>query len=451
MEQISSAVGGRSSLPAAFAESLSPAMPEVQARPSRSTPAASPDEEARAHNLYGVRILRCAADRRIEIATSAGPRWVVDCATNGPFALNLREEVVQGAVNAIKYFGALHTSIASARAQTGIGYEILERLAAMKGGASLGRAYPTTFAANIAAAAGFAKLDCTAVVHPNAHATVQFALEGAFGADRIIRSRNTAEVAKAFAKSTRRPVVIVEDGLYSMGRFADFEALQGFLASSPRGMVWLDDAHSVGMRGRDGRGEAMERMGAYADRCVVTGSFGKAFGAAGGFLVGPEAFVEAALGVSVADRFSCNLDVAAQGAVLAAMKLLGDPGELSFLQRELTARLHRFDAALASMGIATEQAGSSIAFRVVPFPGPGEAIRAAGALLEDAGFLTTPVYYPTVARGTGAIRISLSVGHKMEDVDALIAALWPLVGTRTVGSLDAANALWTNTSFQAAA
>ena len=112
---------------------------------------------------------------------------------------------------------------------------------------------------------------------------------------------------------------------------------------------------------------------------------------------------------------------AGSDTVLAAMKLLGDPDELSFLQRELTARLQRFDAALAAMGVTTEQAGSSIAFRVVPFSGPGEAIRAAGALLEDAGFLTTPVYYPTVARGTGAIRISLSVGHKMKDVDALIA------------------------------
>jgi 7-keto-8-aminopelargonate synthetase-like enzyme len=398
----------------------SPRDGEAEARPPL-------DEEARALNLYGVRILRCAGDRRIEIATAAGPRWVVDCATNGPFAMNLRAEVVAGAIGAISEFGALHTSIASARAQTGLGAAILGRLAEMKGGDSLGRAYPTTFAANIAAAAGLAKLDCTAVVHPNAHATVQFALEGAFDAGRLIRTKNTAEVAAAFAKTTRRPVVVVEDGLYSMGKFADFGALKGFLDAAPKGLVWLDDAHSVGMRGRGGRGEAMERMEGHADRCLVTGSFGKAFGAAGGFLVGPASFVRTALGVSVADRFSCNLDVAAQGAVLAAMNLLSRPEELGALQAALAARLGRLDAALADAGVETEQQGTSIAFRVVPFSGAAQAIRAAGVLLEQAGFLTTPVYHPTIARGAGAIRISLSAGHRLDDIDALGAALAPLL------------------------
>ncbi len=386
------------------------------------------DIEARARNLYGVQILRCLADRQVEIATPEGPRRVIDCATNGPFALNQRSEVVQGAIDAITSYGALHSSIAAARAQTGIAAEICERLAAMKGGDSLGRIYPTTFAANMAAATGLAALDCTVVVHPNAHATVQSALESAFAPDRIIRTKNTAEVAAAFAKTTRRPVAIVEDGLYSMGRFADFSSFKDFLDNAPRGLLWLDDAHSVGMRGQDGRGEAMEQMAGYADRTLVTGSFGKAFGAAGGFLTGPSAFIRTALGVSVADRFSCNLDVAAQGAVLAAMKLLSRPGELETLQQGLEARLEMLDTALEAVGVTTEQSGTSIAFRVVPFAGPSEAIHAAGVLLEKAGFLTTPVYYPTIARGQGAIRISLSVGHSVSDVEALISAILPLLG-----------------------
>lgn len=397
------------------------------------SPKAPADYEARARNLYGVEILRCGSDRRVQIATPAGPRWVVDCATNGPFAMNLRAEVVQGAIDAIKDFGALHTSIASARAQTGLAAAILGGLSEMKGGDSLARAYPTTFSANIAAAAGLAKMDCTVILHPNAHATVQFALDGAFSAERLIRTKNTAAVAMAFAKTTRRPVVIVEDGLYSMGSFADFESLKNFLNANPKGMVWLDDAHSVGMRGRNGRGEAMERMEDYADRCIVTGSFGKAFGAAGGFLVGPAAFVQTTLGVSVSDRFSCNLDVAAQGAVLAAMTLLRRPEELHFLQDALAARLKRLDDALGAAGVVTEQSETSIAFRVVPFAGAAEAIHAAGILLEEAGFLTTPVYYPTIARGAGAIRISLSAGHAVSDVDTLIEKLVPLLERKAGG------------------
>jgi 7-keto-8-aminopelargonate synthetase-like enzyme len=382
------------------------------------------DVDARSRGLYGFEIRRCERGRRVEIVAADGPRCVIDFATNSAFDLNTRPEVVEGSIAAIKDFGASHASIAAARAQTGVASEITKRLSAMKGGDSAARVYPTTFAANTAAAAGLAAMDATGIVHTNAHATVQLATDGALEANRIIRTKNTAGVAAAFSMTTRRPVFVVEDGLYSMGRFSDFEAIQRFLDGCPRGMAWFDDAHSVGLGGRDGRGETMDRMERYTDRCVVTGSFGKAFGAAGGFLVGPAAFVEGVLGGSVADRFSCNLDIGAQGAVVAAMKLLATPGELESLQRQLAARLQRLDGGLAAIGVEPEQALSSIPFRVVPFSGPGEAIRAAGVLL-DAGFLTTPVYYPTIARGLGAIRLSVSTGHAMADVDALIEALIP--------------------------
>jgi 8-amino-7-oxononanoate synthase len=381
------------------------------------------DLEARTRNLYGMRILRCAPDRLIEVETPEGPRWVVDCVTNSPFSLNLREEVVSSALEAIKKFGAIHSSVACARAETGLAGEITAHLCSLKGGESLARIYPTTFSANIATAAGLAKMGCTAVVHPHVHATVQFALKGAFESGRIVFTKNTAEVATAFAKTTRRPVVVIEDGLYSMGGFADFEALGDFLKSSPNGMVWLDDAHSVGMRGKHGRGEAMEQMADFTDRCLVTGSFGKALGAAGGFLVGPETFVQQMLGVSVADRFSCNLDIGAQGAVLAAMKLLTQEGELETLQQKLAERLNLLDDALSSAGVLTEQFGTEIAYRVVPFNGPMEGVKAASALLDEAGFLTTPVYYPTIARGTGAIRVSISAAHSIADIERLSAAL----------------------------
>jgi 7-keto-8-aminopelargonate synthetase-like enzyme len=238
--------------------------------------------------------------------------------------LNLRNEVVERAIDQIRHFGTLHTSIAAGRAQTGIGGEIIRRLENMKGPDSMARIYPTTFAANCATAGGISQMNCTVVMHPNLHATVQFAIRGAVAPDRIIKTRNTAEVAATYAQGSRRKVVVVEDGLYSMGRFADFESLSKFLTRCPNGLVWFDDAHSVGMRGRDGRGEAMEQMQAHTGQTIVTGSFGKAYGAVGGFMTAPASFVRETLEVSVSDRFSCNLDVSAQGAILGAMELLAN-------------------------------------------------------------------------------------------------------------------------------
>src|SRR4051812_49288367 len=77
------------------------------------------DVEARRLNLYGVQILRCKPGRQVEIAVENHGRWVVDFATNGPFGLNLRPEVVEKSIELIRQFGTLHTSIAAGRAQTG--------------------------------------------------------------------------------------------------------------------------------------------------------------------------------------------------------------------------------------------------------------------------------------------------------------------------------------------
>ncbi|WP_299010638.1 aminotransferase class I/II-fold pyridoxal phosphate-dependent enzyme [uncultured Shewanella sp.] len=383
------------------------------------------DIEARENNLYGLNVLRCGQNRKIEIKTKNGSQWVIDCLSNSPFSLNVRPEVVDSSIDAIRNFGALHSSVASARASTGMVYEITQKLSQMKTGDAESRLYPTTLSANIAVAAGLAskKLDATAIVHPNVHATVQFAIAGAFDPKRIIKSKNTAAVASAFAKTTKRPVVIIEDGLYSMGNFADFKGLGNFLDENKNGWVWFDDAHSVGMRGTNGRGEAMETMEKYTNRTIITGSLGKAFGAAGGFMSAPKSFTQNMLSVSVSDRFSCNLDVSAQGAILGAMRLLADINEYEHLQHQLKIRLDRFDAALDQIGIVTEQRETPIAYRVIPFSGPQEAIDGAAILLNNYGFVTTPVYYPTIARGKGAIRISLSVGHQIKDIDRLVTAL----------------------------
>ncbi|NRB25730.1 aminotransferase class I/II-fold pyridoxal phosphate-dependent enzyme [Shewanella sp.] len=397
------------------------------------------DVEARRCNLYGLNILRCGKNRLIEIDTTLhGPRWVVDCLSNSPFALNIRSEVVEGSIDAIRHFGALHASVASARAQTGIKNKITQKLTVMKTGNSESRLYPTTLSANIAVATGLARKEFNAIVivHSNVHATVQFAIAGAFDSARVIKTKNTAAVANAYAKTTRRPVVIIEDGLYSMGNFADFNALGNFLDENVNGWLWFDDAHSVGMRGENGRGEVMERMEKYTDRTIVTGSLGKAFGAAGGFMAAPKSFTQNMLSVSIPDRFSCNLDVSAQGAILAAMDLLSDSDKYKSLQNALKIRLNRFDKALNEMGIQTEQSGTPIAFRVISFENPQEAIRAASTLLHDEGFITTPVYFPTIARGKGAIRISLSTGHKLVDIDRLIKALDKLIIKKLVPQIN---------------
>jgi 7-keto-8-aminopelargonate synthetase-like enzyme len=117
---------------------------------------------------------------------------------------------------------------------------------------------------------------------------------------------------------------------------------------------------------------------------------------------------------------------------MASLRILARPGTLTTLRAQLNTRLAIVDAALAANGLRAEQAGTSIPFRVIYFGGPEEAISSAGTLLEEADCLTTPVYHPTIARGAGAIRISISVGHAVEDIHKLMGALLALIDRRKV-------------------
>jgi 8-amino-7-oxononanoate synthase len=389
--------------------------------PSSQSPQESPsthDQQAIELGLYRFVIRRIKPGRHIELIDG---RWVADFATNCPLGVNERPEVRLAAVEAISDFGSVHSSIASARAGTWLAPEIAQRLAELKGPSSVARLYPTTLSANQAVSTGVVNADVHIVIDPRVHATVMAAI----GKPQNMHvCKNSVRLANEYAASSSRTVWLVGDGLYSMGGFADFASIRDFLFRNPNGRVWLDDAHSVGMLGKDGRGEAMEQLSdaEISDRVVVTGSFGKAFGAAGGFAVGSQAFISDMLKTSVADRFSCNIDIAAQGAILASMKLLADPSTLRGLQLELEKRLHCFDSTVIKHGLACEQHASKIAFRLVPFRDAETAISVAGKLLEN-GFITTPVYFPTIARGAGGIRVSISASHSVDQVRSLALLL----------------------------
>jgi 8-amino-7-oxononanoate synthase len=201
---------------------------------------------------------------------------------------------------------------------------------------------------------------------------------------------------------------IVLEGLYSMD--GDVPPL----ADYPR-EPWLivDEAHALGVLGPDGTGAAAA-AGLTPD--VRIGTFGKAIGAHGAFVCGPDPLRDLLLNTARSLVFTT-----APPEPVAAMALAG----LRVLRREPERRA-RLDENVARLRRGLRQLGWNPlgTHHVVPLV-VGPAAMDLDRRLLSRGILAAGIRPPTVAPGTERIRLTVSAAHTREHIDQILDALGP--------------------------
>ncbi len=100
---------------------------------------------------------------------------------------------------------------------------------------------------------------------------------------------NLRDKIKTHLKKDKSPL-IVSDGLFPI--WAELAPVDDYLkiAEEFNGTVWVDDSHSVGILGENGRG-VFEYYHLNSERLYMGGTLSKAFGAYGGFVPGRSSFI----------------------------------------------------------------------------------------------------------------------------------------------------------------
>lgn len=225
-------------------------------------------------------------------------------------------------------------------------------------------------------------------------------------------------------------VVVVTDGVFSMlgelqnlGKLNDLK--KQFDAKFKHGIITVvDDAHGVGAIGKTGRG-AEEVFATRVD--VLIGTFGKAFGSDGGYVVGQQVIVDYLRESSATYIYSNSVSPGTAGASLAAFKLMGTPQGKTIL-KTLKENIRYFKAAAGRNAIPF--AAESIHPVQPVLIGDTLKTKAIVAKLFELGFLTTAISYPVVPPGRDEIRVQINANHTKESIDKLVAAL-----TRTLKEL----------------
>ena len=248
-------------------------------------------------------------------------------------------------------------------------------------------------------------------------------LDGAQLARATLRRYPHVDVAE-LARLTQRlaPRLIATDGVFSMdGDLAPLPAL-ALIARQTDAWLLVDDAHGLGVLGREGRG-SLDRFGLDAAAVpILVGTLGKAFGTFGAFVAGSEEMIE-----TLIQRARPYIYTTATPPALAAATRVS----LALARRE-DWRRERLATLIGRLRAGAAQLGLPLADSPTPIQpllaGSTERALAWSRALACVGLLVTAIRPPTVPAGTARLRITLSAAHTDADLARLLDALAGLPG-----------------------
>ena len=230
------------------------------------------------------------------------------------------------------------------------------------------------------------------------------------------RHGDLSELSDLLARSRARRRLVITDAVFSMD--GDAAPLAGIaeLCGRHGAMLYVDEAHAVGVLGATGAGLA-EAAGVEDRVDVSMGTLGKGLGAFGAYVAGAERLRQLLISRARSFVFTTALPPAACGAALAALRIV----------REEPARRVRLQALCARMKAGLGARGFDVAAVVSAiFPvvlGTEARALAAAAALRERGYFVRAIRPPTVPRGTSRLRVALSAGHDEAQVDGFLGAL----------------------------
>lgn len=230
-------------------------------------------------------------------------------------------------------------------------------------------------------------------------------------------SHNNLEELAAILKTTREQhpkCMILVDGVYSMdGDRAPIKHLAS-LAEEFDAWLLIDDAHGLGVVS-DGKGSGYVN-GERIPVPLQMGTLSKAIGGYGGYLCASKPVIDFIRTRARSFIYTTGLPPATVAAAIASLELIATDYEL--VAKPI------INARLFCRSLQLPEPESCI---VPVILGTTKRAIKASKLLEEHGYIVTPIRPPTVAEGTSRLRVTFTANHKNADVRLLAEILRPFL------------------------
>jgi len=223
-------------------------------------------------------------------------------------------------------------------------------------------------------------------------------------------------------------MAVLVDGVYSMdGDVADLNGLVE-ICEDHGAILYVDDAHGVGVQGEEGRG-VCELRGVEDRVDIRMGVLSKAFGVLGGFVVGPPWFMRW-LRLCETQMFTMAIPAAESASTTAAIRI----AQAEPWRRQRVKELANYmRGRLQDIGYDTLASTTHI---VPVLLGDELYAREVSAFLRSRGILAPCLEAPASPPGMARLRLFPSARHTVEDCDTFLDAMGEVATWKTVPSVN---------------
>ncbi len=234
---------------------------------------------------------------------------------------------------------------------------------------------------------------------------------------RVFHHNDTKHLTQLLSKkSEHQKTLILTEGVFSMdGDIAPLPELVR-LASEFSATLLVDDAHGTGVMGANGRG-TIEHSGIDPHALIQIGTFSKALGTIGGYVVGSSSLIDYLLNTCRSFIYTTAPPPSMAAAAQAAITMVQSaPNRRERLWKN---RDHLFKG-LKAMGLQLAQTQSPIL--PIILNDPQQALAMSTKLLEH-GIYVPAIRPPTVPKNTSRLRMTITSEHTHEHIETALHAI----------------------------
>jgi glycine C-acetyltransferase len=365
--------------------------------------------------------LRVLEDEQAPECTFDGKR-VINLASNNYLGLTTHPKLREAALEATRKYGVGSGAVRTIAGTMKIHMELEEKIARFKNVEAC-VVFQSGFTANAGTVSAILGKEDFVISDELNHASIIDGCRLSRAKILVFRHKDVAHAEEQLVSIKNQPgrKLLITDGVFSMD--GDIGALPGLcdVAEKYGAIMMVDDAHSSGVLGRNGRG-TIDHFGLHGRVDIQVGTLSKAIGALGGYVGGTRDFIDFLYHRARPFLFSTSHPPSVAATCIAAFDVLENEPQLMEQLWDNT-RFWKKELGLLGFNIGGKTTPASETPITPIIIGDGRLTMDFSRELFKQGVLGTGIAFPTVPEGKARIRTIMTSTHTKDELTRALEVL----------------------------